>query len=109
MKPAIPPVAAVEDPVAAVVGPHVGRRPPEYGFVEALRAVGVGCAELVPHEDALGLRDLARGLEDAEVSALRVRDDRHAPDLAHVERPGRERAACALRRLDRAVELWTRT
>ena len=47
-------LAAVEGPVAAVLGAHVGGRPAEDVAVEALRAVDVGRPELVPDEDALG-------------------------------------------------------
>src|SRR5439155_24248033 len=97
--------AAVEDPVAAVVGPDVAGRPAEDLAVEGLRGVGVGRHELVPHEDALGGWAVALGLVRADVGALRVADDPDASDLAHLERTGRELAACALRLLDRLVQV----
>src|SRR5207302_11144167 len=80
-------------------------RPAEDRFVEALRAVDIARAELVPHEDTLGVGSSALGLVHADVTALRIADDRHASDLAHLERAGRELAACALRLLDRLVHV----
>src|SRR5437588_645432 len=41
----------------------------------------------------------------ADERALRVGDDCDAPDLAHLERSGRELAAGALRLLDRLVDV----
>src|SRR5207244_9537377 len=48
---------------------------------------------------------LFRSLVGADVGPLRVDDDRDAPDLAHLERARRELAACALRLLDRLVQV----
>src|SRR5439155_24728368 len=98
-------LSALEDPVAAVLGPHVGRAPAEDLAVEALRAVDVRRAELIPNEDALGAGAVALGLVRADEGALRVSDDCDASDLAHLERAGRELAACTLRLLDRLVHV----
>src|SRR5204862_2730365 len=80
-------------------------RPAEDLAVEALRVVDVGRSELVPHEDPLGAGLFALRLVRADVGPLRVGDDRDASDLAHLEWAGREVAACALRLLDRRVDV----
>jgi hypothetical protein len=96
----------VEDPVAAVLLAHVLRRPAEDSLVELLSAVDVRRAELVPDEDAFAaLAALGLGLVRAQVGALRVLDDPHLPDLAHLEGPGRELAARLLRLLDGRVQI----
>src|SRR5712691_3099407 len=98
-------LAAVEDPVAAVLGTHVTCCPAEDLAVEALRVVSVGRSKLVPDEHALGAGLFALRLLRADVGPLRVGNDRDASDLAHLERAGRQLAACAFRLLDRLVQV----
>src|SRR5262249_14733120 len=88
--------ADLEDPVAAEIVSHILGRPAEDLFVEALGAVYVGCGQLVPHEDTLRARALGVGLVEAHKGALRIGDDGHTTDLAHLEWAGRELTACAL-------------
>jgi hypothetical protein len=97
--------ADLEGSVTAEIGAHVLGRPAEDLLVKALGAVDVGCGQLVPHEDTLRARAVGVGLVDAHEGALRIGDDCHATDLAHLEWAGRELATRALDLQKRLVDV----